>query len=436
MSSNKKYDFIGIGIGPFNLGLAALSDSVNELETAFFEQDASFVWHPGMLLEGTVLNSSFIADLVTFADPTSRYTFLNYLHEHNRLYKFFFNKTLHMPRKEYENYGRWVADQLDSCHFSSRVEDVTEEADGYAVHVRDLQTDQSQVYYTNHVVVGTGTAPQVPGGLENNLNEDVCHSSTYRYEASHMKQSDKIVVVGAGQSAAEIFHDLLKDQKHFDYHLTWLTRSHQFFQAEEAKLAREIFSPDYVRYFRSLHIDNRLEALPPLDQARKGIEPDTLMAIYELLYHRSVEDQEPQVTLQPLSEVNDVKYEQKSGRYTLEAYQHQKEEHFQVAADKVIMATGFTPKVPDWLNRFDHVIEREGDNYYKVTDDFQLSFTDRRRHSIYMLTNLDHSHGSAATNLGLSVFRNQIIINSIMGREVYPLKTNTVFQQFMPSNEV
>jgi L-lysine 6-monooxygenase (NADPH-requiring) len=33
----------------------------------------------------------FLADLVTLADPTSPYTFLNYLHEQGRLYRFYFH---------------------------------------------------------------------------------------------------------------------------------------------------------------------------------------------------------------------------------------------------------------------------------------------------------------------------------------------------------
>ena len=90
MKKNKTYDVIGIGLGPFNLGLAALMDDIDEFEALFFEQQKTFDWHPGMLIEGTDMQVPFIADLVTFANPKSRYTFLNYLHETGRLYKFFF----------------------------------------------------------------------------------------------------------------------------------------------------------------------------------------------------------------------------------------------------------------------------------------------------------------------------------------------------------
>ena len=61
------FDFAGIGVGPFNLGLAALSDPVDGLDGVFLEQRDSFDWHPGMMLEPAHLQVPFMADLVTLA---------------------------------------------------------------------------------------------------------------------------------------------------------------------------------------------------------------------------------------------------------------------------------------------------------------------------------------------------------------------------------
>ncbi|HYE53966.1 MAG TPA: SidA/IucD/PvdA family monooxygenase, partial [Chitinophagaceae bacterium] len=49
------YDLAGLGIGPFNLGLAALSHAIPSLRTIFFEQREAFDWHKGMMLEGATL---------------------------------------------------------------------------------------------------------------------------------------------------------------------------------------------------------------------------------------------------------------------------------------------------------------------------------------------------------------------------------------------
>ncbi len=76
LSEWEQYDVVGIGIGPFNLGLAALAEEGTSLKTVFFDKTQVFQWHPGMLLERSDLQVPFLADLVTFANPVSHYTFL------------------------------------------------------------------------------------------------------------------------------------------------------------------------------------------------------------------------------------------------------------------------------------------------------------------------------------------------------------------------
>ncbi|WP_242419074.1 SidA/IucD/PvdA family monooxygenase, partial [Frankia sp. CpI1-P] len=38
------YDVVGVGLGPFNLSLAALADGLPGLRAAFFEQAPAFTW--------------------------------------------------------------------------------------------------------------------------------------------------------------------------------------------------------------------------------------------------------------------------------------------------------------------------------------------------------------------------------------------------------
>lgn len=66
-------DVVGIGIGPFNLSLAALLAEAGYDRTVFLERKPYFSWHPGMLLEGTTLQVPFLADLVSLVAPTSRF---------------------------------------------------------------------------------------------------------------------------------------------------------------------------------------------------------------------------------------------------------------------------------------------------------------------------------------------------------------------------
>lgn len=439
MTKEKKiYDMIGVGIGPFNLGLAALLDGVEEITALFFEQDTTFDWHPGMLIDGTDLQVPFLADLVTLADPRSRYTFLHYLHQHNRLYQFYFFNRFDIPRQEYNDYAQWVASNLDDCHFGKRVIDVISHDSSdpyYEVVVLDLRTELEERYHARHVVLGTGSIPNIPEGFEHFPAGEVSHSSEYLYHEKSLKKADSITIAGSGQSAAEVFYDLLADQKHYGYQLAWLTRSAGFFQLESAKLGQEVFSPDYVDYFHRLSFQQRMDALPTLGQLRKGIDPETLKSIYDLLYHRSIRREDPPVTIQPLTEVNDIQPLKERPGYQLTCRQWQENHTFQHQSEKVILATGYEPHIPDWLHRFEDEIVWEDDKRYKVSANYEIVFEKKRDNRLFTLTNLEHSHGAGATNLGLAVQRNQTIINTIAGRDIYPVKKDTVFQQFSMKEE-
>ena len=106
---SEAHDVLGIGVGPFNLGLAALLSGVDDdVDAAFLEREAEFNWHEGMLLDGATLEVPFLADLVTLADPTNPHSYLNYLRETGRIYEFYFYETFQTPRTEYNDYLQWV----------------------------------------------------------------------------------------------------------------------------------------------------------------------------------------------------------------------------------------------------------------------------------------------------------------------------------------
>ncbi|HET7580398.1 MAG TPA: SidA/IucD/PvdA family monooxygenase [Bacillales bacterium] len=432
MENRKIYDFIGIGIGPFGLGLAALSDQVKGMEALFFEQHFKFDWHPGMLIDGTDLQVPFLADLVTAADPTSPYSFLNYLHEQGRLSSYYLFRKFNIPRKEYNRYAQWAAGSLDQCLFGRRVEDViyheAEENPFYEVKVFNREDRETECYHARHMVLGTGSIPNIPEGFEEGQETDVFHTSEYLFREPSLKKGNTITVIGSGQSAAEVFYDLLQDQQRCGYQLSWFTRSSGIFQLESAKMAQEMFSAEYVEYFHRLSFEQRIEALSTFSQLRKGVEPETLNLIYDLLYERTIDQDESPVTIQPLTEATGIESIDKGYRLTL--HQWQEGHTFTHDTEKVILATGYKPDIPEWVDRFKDELVWEDEKRFKVTQDYRLVFKKERPNAFFTLTNLEHSHGTGATNLWLSVKRNQKIVNSIAGRDIYPVEKDKMFQQF------
>lgn len=437
--NNKIHDFIAVGIGPFNLSLAALTDRTDALDALFFDETPRMQWHPGMLIEGTDLQVPFMADLVTFADPTSPYSFLNYLHKQGRMYPFFFFQKLEVPRPEYNEYLQWVVDQLAGLHFGCRVIDAVDvEYEGercYKVVVLDKEKDEQHFYYAKHVVLGTGSKPLVFDNVKDLPNEDVVHTSRYLYEKDHLLKSNHITIIGSGQSAAEIVTDLLHEQQEHDFYISWFTRSAGIFQLDTAKLPQEFFSPDYVNYFQSLSYEQRMNTLPKLHTLQNGVDTSTLSEIYDLLYQRTVGGKEKKVTIQPITEVKGIERKQGHG-YSLTCHQWQKDETFTYDTEKVVLATGYKPNIPDWfMDRFKDEVIWESEKHFEVSKDCQIAFHDERTNEIFTTTNISHAHGTGANNLGLSVNRNVKMINYMVGRSVYEEGHETIFQQFRMEDE-
>lgn len=146
MNNETVYNVIGIGIGPFNLGLAALSHPISELKTLFLDQRDGFDWHPGLMIDHVTLQTPFLCDCVSMADPTHPLSLLNYLKETDRLYKLFIRENFFIPRKEYNRYCQWVIKQLPECRFSTQVTDIEYENGIYLVSTIDTKTKEKQVF--------------------------------------------------------------------------------------------------------------------------------------------------------------------------------------------------------------------------------------------------------------------------------------------------
>ena len=116
--SEQVYDLIGVGFGPANMALAVVLEELEEERPAqrtsrlFLEARPSHCWHPGMLLDDSLLQITVLKDLALVRNPRSRFTFLSYLHEKGRLYEFLNLRDLFPSRLEFNDYLGWVAGEL------------------------------------------------------------------------------------------------------------------------------------------------------------------------------------------------------------------------------------------------------------------------------------------------------------------------------------
>lgn len=224
MQRETVFDLIGVGFGPSNLALAIRLEerrAARPLAHCFIERQPEFGWHRGMLLDDCRMQISFLKDLVTMRDPKSRYTFINYLFERGRLNEFVNLKNFYPTRVEFHDYLSWVADAFDAhVHYSETVMAIEPvRGDGARIDaLRVLSRDaagRERQRVTRALSVGVGGTPAVPDAFAALGRDRVIHSSSYltdidRLVASPDGERRRVAVIGAGQSAAEVFIDLAR----------------------------------------------------------------------------------------------------------------------------------------------------------------------------------------------------------------------------------
>ncbi|GGX19822.1 lysine N(6)-hydroxylase/L-ornithine N(5)-oxygenase family protein [Streptomyces chryseus] len=414
-------DFIGIGLGPFNLGLACLTEPIDELDGLFLETKPTFEWHAGMFLEGAHLQTPFMSDLVTMADPTSPYSFLQYLKESGRLYSFYIRENFYPLRTEYNDYCRWAAAKLSNIRFNQTVAAVEYDAESELYVVRTQDT----TYRARHVVLGTGTPPYVPDACQG-LGGDFIHNSRYVQSKEALQAKKSITLVGSGQSAAEIFYDLLSEIDVHGYQLNWVTRSPRFFPLEYTKLTLEMTSPEYVDYFHALPEATRYRLESQQKNLFKGIDSELIDAIFDLLYQKSLKGPVP-TRLLTNSSLNSASHDAGSGTYTLGLRQEEQGKDFELSTEGLVLATGYRYRTPAFLEGVRDRIRWDGQGRFDVARNYSIDTTGR---GIFLQNAAVHTHSITSPDLGMSAYRNAYIIGELLGSEYYPVEKAIAFQEF------
>ncbi|AZT85706.1 alcaligin biosynthesis protein [Marinobacter sp. NP-4(2019)] len=425
--SDNTLDFIAIGLGPFNLSLACLAEPLEDLSGLVLDENPQFDWHPGMMLENARLQTPFLSDLVTLADPTSPYSFLNYLKARGRIYSFYIRESFFLLRREYNQYCQWAASQLSNVRFNTRVEAIhyDDTANHYVVTARCSRNGNEQRFRARRLVLGTGPRPAVPPCCEH-LDGSAIHSSGYLDHKSELQTQPSITVLGSGQSAAEIFHDLLQDVDRFGYQLNWITRSPRFFPLEYSKLTLEMTSPEYVDYFHDLPAETRDDLVTNQKHLYKGINTDLINDIFDLLYTKRLATDVP-VNLLTNSRLESARFCGNSKHHELTFRHLEQDRPFSLNTAGLVLATGYQYREPDFLKGIAGRLRRDNRGRFAVGRNYSI---DHQGREIFVQNAELHTHGFVTPDLGMACYRNAWILRELTGREPYAIEQAIAFQQF------
>ncbi|MET9170284.1 lysine N(6)-hydroxylase/L-ornithine N(5)-oxygenase family protein [Streptomyces misionensis] len=421
--ASRVHDLVGIGLGPFNLGLACLTEPIDALDAVFLESKPGFEWHAGMFLDGAHLQTPFMSDLVTLADPTSPYSFLNYLKQKGRLYSFYIRENFYPLRVEYDDYCRWAANRLSSVRFGTTVTEVSYDEEGELYLVR---TAAGETYRARHLVLGTGTVPYLPEACRG-LGGDLLHTSAYMHRKAELREKRSITVVGSGQSAAEIYHELLSEIDVHGYQLNWVTRSPRFFPLEYTKLTLEMTSPDYIDYFRALPEETRYRLEKQQKGLFKGINSELIDAIFDLLYQKDVASGDRPLPTRLLTNSSLVSARYHDGSYTLGFRQDEQGKDFEIRSEGLVLATGYHYEPPAFLAPLRDRLRFDGHGRFDVARNYSIDVTGR---GVFLQNAGVHTHSITSPDLGMGPYRNATIIRELLGSEHYPVEKSITFQEF------
>ena len=429
--TSKPYDLIGIGIGPFNLGLACLAHPIKDLDCLFLEQRDSVNWHEGTLLETATLQTPFLCDLVTLADPTSEFSFLSFLKKTGKIYAFYAylldTDNFFILRNQFNAYYRWAANQLDSLAFNRHVEsiDYDEDASVYRVVCLNTRMGQRKTFEARHIVLGSGTVPKVPKACAS-VRDRLIHTEEYMRHRDAVRQKRSITVVGSGQSAAEVYHDLLNDIDRHGYTLNWITRSSRLVPRELTKLTLQVTTPDYARYFHALPRDKREALVNDMQAIFKGINPSLINDIFDLRF-RKLLGGDVDTMIMSNSEIIGCEHDAAADTFRVTFNQHEEGRTFDLQTEALILGTGYEYRRPSYLDPIADRISWSENGRYKVA---QNGAIDVNGGEVFVQNAETHADSFLPADLGQACIRNSRVIQAVLGKEHYPIEQVIAFQTF------
>lgn len=302
MSTSKIHDLIGVGFGPSNIALAiALEElaqhSGRDLDALFIDKQLHYRWHGDTLSSQSELQISFLKDLVSLRNPTSPYSFINYLKQQDRLIDFINLGTFYPCRLEFNDYLGWVAEHFaDKVLYGEEVVRVEPELDnGHIDHLKLVSSTaqgQEQIRRARSVVVSTGSCPKIPE-LFAPFKDDarVFHHSQYLTALKNLPcsagQPMRIAIIGSGQSAAEAFIDL--NDSYPSVKVDMISRSSALKPADDTPFVNEIFAPKYTDIVFQQTAHDREQLIKEYHNTNYAVvDPELIERIYRVIYRQKV----------------------------------------------------------------------------------------------------------------------------------------------------
>ncbi|GAA4225673.1 lysine N(6)-hydroxylase/L-ornithine N(5)-oxygenase family protein [Actinomadura meridiana] len=409
------HDVVGIGFGPSNLALAVALDEEGDAGTdaVFFEKQPAFGWHRGMLIDGATMQVHFLKDLVTLRNPASPYSFLAYLHAKGRLVDFVNHKTMFPTRMEFHDYLEWTAAAFaDRVRYGSEVVALRPHDDDL-LEVVVRRDDELETHLTRNAVIGAGLEPVLPDGVRPGGRIWHTEDLLTRLDERPGWHPKRLVVVGAGQSAAEAVEYL--HRTFADAEVCAVFTRYGYSPADDSSFANRIFDPAAVDHYYAAPDDvKRMLFEYSRNTNYSVVDLDLIDELYRRAYAEKVSGTE-RLRILNVSRVLDVREE--PGGVRARVLFMPTGEATDLDADALVYATGYRERDPfDLLGEAGTHCRTGPDGHPVMERDYRIATGPGPRWSVYLQGATEHSHGIASSLLSMTAVRTGEIVRSIARR--------------------
>lgn len=435
ITHDREIQVLGIGFGPANIALAAALSERHRpageaaLTARFFEKKPEFSWHPDMLIEGATMQVAFLKDLVTQRNPVSPLSFVAYLAARGRLSDFINHQTLFPTRIEFHDYLRWAAGHFaDQVEYGAEVVSVRPRVadgriDGFEVQVHHAGTGLLATYRAHSVVVAPGLTPYLPEGVV--PGERVWHSGSHLTSLKRLPDGTaprRFVVIGAGQSAAEVTDHL--HQTFPTAEVCSVFSGFGYTPSDDSPFVNQIFDPATVDLFHAAPAEARQSVFGRHRATNYSVvDLDLVQELYRRAYEEKVAGRE-RLRFMRGSRVTRAEARQDEVDVTVESLVDGTRQVLR--ADAVVYATGYRPaELAGLLGEAAPLLERDERGELIVERDYRARLALDCDGGIYLQGGTEHSHGITSSLLSNAAVRAGDIAQSLTARTQRPSRVST-----------
>lgn len=420
------YDLLGIGTGPFNLSLLAMLKKTS-LRYHFKEMKNNISWHSEIVFSDSLMQTSCFKDLTTSIDPTSEFTFFNYLVSEGLFYSFMNTGRTVVNRREYELYLQWAANKLsENIELNSEVVSIKSHDQYFEIYTQS--PDGIKIDQAKNLCIGTGPISRIPNFAKNLISPTLFHAKS-NYLKGNIFENKNVVIIGGGQTGLEIFRNALHGNWGRFQSIKLLSSRPNLQPLDESPFTNEYFTPQYVNCFYKLDQLDKDHYTSAQKLASDGNTPKYLEFLYNDLYQlKHISNDERIIEIMPNRKVNRI--EKESTHYTVQYFNQFTKKEEKLNADIIVLCTGFETKAPEFLKELLPHLALDDQERFIVNQDFSLKLNQGNQQGKIFVQNFSrHGHGISEPQTSLMPWRSATIINSLLGHEFY--KTNLEKSNFI-----